>query len=93
MVTDVTGIKLTPGNNGEDCLGDGRHYDKKGNKIECCCDGCAYLICCTKPEYKALCKDCTEFLCPRCKNKFMAFLKFFSGALAAALAAKKAAKK
>ncbi len=89
MIKDVTGIKLTPGNNGDDCLGDGRHYDKKGRKVECCCAGCAHLICCTEADYEALCKDCTEFLCPRCKDKFSAFLRFFADALASKRAVKK----
>ena len=45
-IYDVTGIKLTPGNEGKDCLGNGKHYDKKGKLIECCCDECDYLIAC-----------------------------------------------
>lgn len=35
MITDVTGIELTPGNNGEDCKGNGKHFDENGNLIEC----------------------------------------------------------
>ena len=46
MIIDITGIELTPGNGGKDCLGNGEHVDEKGNLIECCCDECDYLICC-----------------------------------------------
>ncbi len=50
MIIDVTGIVLTPGNGGKDCLGDGEHTDEKGNRIECCCDECDYLQDCWKAE-------------------------------------------
>lgn len=46
MIIDVTGIVLTPGNGGKECLGDGEHLDKEGNRIECCCDECDYLQYC-----------------------------------------------
>ena len=38
MIIDVTGIELTPGRNGESCLGNGKHTDDRGFIIECCCD-------------------------------------------------------
>ena len=51
MMIDVTGIKLTPGNHGEICEGNGKHKDEQGELIECCCDECdCYLEC--FPEYK-----------------------------------------
>jgi len=50
MFTDVTGIILTPGNHGEQCLGNGRCYDKNGNRIECCCEECQAFLTCF-PEY------------------------------------------
>lgn len=65
MIRDVTGIFLFPGNNGEDCRGNGKHYDKKGLLIECCCDGCAYLMCCTDDDWQKECISCKEIGCPR----------------------------
>ncbi len=41
MITDITGIVLTPGRGGVDCLGDGCHPG-----VECCCDERDYLLCC-----------------------------------------------
>jgi len=63
MIIDITGIELTPGNLGEDCKGNGKHFDKQGNPIECCCDECNYLLCCTsdKPD----CINCTDCYCPK----------------------------
>ena len=46
MIIDVTGITLTPGNNGDDCLGNGEHTDENGFPIECCCDECDYYLEC-----------------------------------------------
>ena len=50
MIIDITGIELTPGNNGKDCLGNGHHFDENGKPIECCCDECDYLLCCLSEE-------------------------------------------
>ncbi len=61
MIIDITGIELTPGNNGEDCKGNGKHLDEYGNRIECCCDECDYLLCCTSD--KANCSECMDFVC------------------------------
>lgn len=63
MIIDVTGIELTPGNDGEYCKGNGKHFDDNGNLIECCCDECNYLLCCTSDD--ANCNVCTDFDCPR----------------------------
>ena len=76
MIRDVTGTKLTPGNLGRDCIGNGEHFDKNGNRIECCCDECAYLMCCIEEHDKNNCINCEYFFCPRCKNKFISFFKF-----------------
>lgn len=65
MIVDCTGIELLPGNNGEDCPGNGMHKDKNGQPIACCCDECDYLLCCL-PEYKDIsCLTCTDHQCPR----------------------------
>jgi len=53
-IIDVTGIKLTPGNEGKDCLGNGAHFDENGNRIECCCDECDYLKLCLSEEEKKM---------------------------------------
>ena len=62
MITYVTKIKLTPGNWGKDCLGNGKHYDEMGDLIECCCDECDYLMCCV---YESRCKKCNDEQCVR----------------------------
>ncbi len=59
MIIDITGIVLTPGNNGENCLGNGKHFDKDGNPIEACCDECDYAICCLKGK----CELCERKIC------------------------------
>ena len=46
-----TGILLTPGFHGEDCLGNGLH-----SEYECCCDECDYLLECF-PDWKQLAED------------------------------------
>lgn len=66
MIMDITGIELTPGNNGEDCKGNGKHYDDNGNLIECCCDECDYLICCMSETSN--CDECTDAECIRKMN-------------------------
>ena len=69
MVLDVTGIELTPGNNCEDCLGNGRCFDKDGIPIECCCDECNYMWCCFVMNGLDNCSSCNDILCPRKKDK------------------------
>lgn len=60
MIIDVTGIELTPGNFGKDCLGNGEH------KIyECCCDECDYFLCCIDETYPLKCAKCADKDCPR----------------------------
>ncbi len=63
MIIDVTGIVLTPGNGGEKCLGNGKHYDN-GEMIECCCDECDYLMCCV---YPCDCNNCNK----ECDRNFL----------------------
>jgi len=75
MIRDITGTILTPGNFGKDCLGDGRHYDKKGKLIECCCEDCGYLLCCTSEFSEADCKRCKHRRCPRNEKTLFSFLK------------------
>ncbi len=60
MIVDITGIVLLPGNGGKDCLGNGEHFYEDGTPIECCCDECDYLLCCTinpTPDKCGVCKD------------------------------------
>ena len=66
MIIDVTGVELTPGNFGKDCLGNGKHIDANGDIIECCCDECDYLMCCSE-GYCNLdeCKTCMDTDCMR----------------------------
>lgn len=63
MIVDITGIELTPGNRGRDCLGNGRHLDEQGNRIECCCDECDYYLCCISSTDE--CENCCDSECPR----------------------------
>ena len=59
MIVDVTGIILTPGNGGRDCLGNGEFPG-----IECCCDECDYMLCCLA-DGKEDCLHCKDLECPR----------------------------
>ena len=68
MIVDVTGIELTPGNNGNNCLGNGEHLDENGKLIDCCCDECDYLICCLSTKNHIECHKCSDELCPRSKK-------------------------
>ena len=60
MIIDITGVVLTPGNMGRDCLGNGLHEN-----IECCCDECDYMLCCLENHNMDACKDCSDQDCPR----------------------------
>lgn len=68
MIIDITGIELTPGNNGDDCLGNGQHYDISGEPIEIYCDECNYFLCCISENWQEMCKECIDAKCPRCKK-------------------------
>ena len=50
MIRDVTGIKLRPGWGGRFCSGNGEHFDRDGELIECCCDECDYYMRCFRWE-------------------------------------------
>lgn len=63
VIIDISGIELTPGNNGGDCKGNGKHLDEKGNVIECCCDECNYLMCCMSENPG--CSECSDLNCIR----------------------------
>ena len=56
MIIDVTGVELTPGNFGKNCLGNGKHFDKNGEPIECCCEECDYYLECF-PDWKEMTKE------------------------------------
>jgi len=69
MIVDVTGVVLIPGEGGKNCPGNGRTYDEKGKKIECCCDECDYMQCCF-PEYSIQdCLSCEDPDCPHSKKR------------------------
>ena len=54
--------QLFPGNWGMLCPGNGVFKDKHGNPIECLCDECDYLVCCST---QSDCDTCTVADCPR----------------------------
>lgn len=68
MIIDITGIVLTPGNNGIDCLGNGEHLSKSGEIIECCCDECNYMLCCSQGHNMSNCNACKDAFCPHAKG-------------------------
>ncbi len=51
-------IQLSPGNYGKDCLGNGKHFDNKGELIECECDECNFMLLCIDKNFKG--KTLTE---------------------------------
>ena len=65
MILDVTGVELIPGNEGRDCPGNGEHIDRNGELIECCCDECDYMLCCTDVMWDVYCAECSVQSCPR----------------------------
>ncbi len=65
-LVDVTGVVLTPGNFGRECSGNGFHKNEYGETIECCCDECDYLLCCTSVATD--CETCKDLLYPRIKR-------------------------
>ncbi|MBQ8605319.1 MAG: hypothetical protein IJ408_01160 [Clostridia bacterium] len=67
MLIDITGTVLTPGNQGEYCLGNGRHTDENRKEIACCCDECDYGLCCIPTHNMNECIGCSEKACPNCK--------------------------
>ena len=68
MITDITGIELTPGENGANCAGNGAHFTDSGALIECCCDECDYLQCCFAEHSLEECAACGDADCPRSRG-------------------------
>ena len=66
IIIGSSGYKLTPGNNGESCICNGKSKNIFGRKIESCCDECDYLMCCLPEEYAKSCENCSDGSCPRC---------------------------
>ena len=64
MIIDVTGTVLLPGNGGKDCPGNGYHTG-----IECCCDECAYMLCCFSEDIGPSCTICMDLDCPRSSTR------------------------
>ena len=60
MIINCTGVVLTPGNFGMDCLGNGGHEG-----VECCCDECDYMLCCLDIHWAENCLNCRDEDCPR----------------------------
>ena len=60
MVSDMMSIELTPGNYGQDCIGNGTYED-----IECCCDECDFMLCCIEDHWETYCAFCKFQNCPR----------------------------
>ena len=57
-------LKLIPGNKGKDCPMNGMHIDENGKIIECGCDECDFMMCCTENFNYQLCKNCFYVKCP-----------------------------
>lgn len=68
MIVDITGTILIPGNQGENCPGNGEYTDEYGNYIECCCEECDYMICCFKMKNQEMCNSCHDYRCPNSKK-------------------------
>lgn len=59
MIIAIAETILTPGNYGNDCLGNGEHEG-----IECCCDECDYMLCCLGERFSSECPKCQDTDCP-----------------------------
>lgn len=60
MIIDITGTELIPGNQGNDCPGNGLIHG-----VECCCDECDYVMCCLENHDPSVCLTCNDKDCPR----------------------------
>lgn len=58
-------MNLIPGNSGKDCPFNGKHKGTDGKYIECCCDECDYMMCCTEHSDGERCKTCEDYRCPK----------------------------
>lgn len=65
MITDITGIKLIPGNRGKDCPGKGLCLPN-----DCCCDECDYMLCCLESHDPQECMCCNDIDCPRSMGNY-----------------------
>ena len=74
MILDVTGIQLIPGNKGADGPGNGEYIDSSGRIVECCCDECDYMMCCSEIHREEVCNICTDYACPRKTRSRNAFI-------------------
>ena len=70
IIVVISGIVLIPGHGGKECMGNGKHKTKNGNVIECCCEECDYLMCCSEDFDSTKCALCTDINCPNSKAKF-----------------------
>lgn len=59
IIDGPTGMALIPGNNGENCPGNGKYAG------ECCCDECGYALCCLETHRPEICIICADLHCPR----------------------------
>lgn len=64
MLYTITDIQIHPGNMGKDCLGNGQHPG-----IECACDECDYLMCCSEEHKPSDCNGCKTLDCPNSAQK------------------------
>lgn len=56
--------KLIPGDGGKDCPLNGERKNIFGKLIECGCDECDYLLCCTNGSNREDCGRCDDPFCP-----------------------------
>ncbi len=66
---DETKTELMPGNFGKDCIENGEHFDEKGERLECLCDECDYMICFLVMEGYDDCDECEAVCCPIKRKK------------------------
>ena len=64
MRIEIITSRYIPGDGGKLCRYNGRHYSVFGNKIECECDGCEYILCCVEMVGREKCGRCRDVVCP-----------------------------
>lgn len=65
LIIDITGTLLTPGCGGMGCKGNGDYINIFGTPVECCCNGCNYMMCCLDEHDEYECRECPKKHCPR----------------------------
>ena len=60
-INNIILSSIMPGNFGNDCIGNGEHYDSQGKQI-ILCDECDFQLCCSEVTN---CLDCRIKNCPR----------------------------